>query len=341
MDTDKQKLLLALQNNPKVQEYLADFEEKSAKDFLENYASKKELFLLYGEGWKNTRDYRAGYFRACAERYYWIIAQKKLFNKQCLWRAGQVDLPLEITADFSYWEHNIQNCAFIEDVTEDEIEAMIQYLEQAPYYHEDEEPEDWQEYSFFKDETTTGTGTNDDYPEWYHFYDTRFSTSYLTLLPDLIGAREEKYICAWAISIHSKAQHIYNQKPSIHFNSERTEEFIQKIEPYQILEYYRLYNKTQERIDFMWQLEKVLELFKEEDDEVPIPEGKFPDAIFRAFHMLKVSKLKLLLPEVHQSHMERKAMGISYEETYQAYHTEQAPEIKKQIEEGKRLLGEL
>jgi hypothetical protein len=340
MDIDKQKLLHELQNNPKVREYFTGFDENSVKQFLEDYVSKKEILLTYGEDWRKRQHGETGYFRMCAEQYYWIIAQKKLFNLQCHWRAGQIDLPIDTTWDFLYWEANIKNCSFIEDITAAEIETMIRYLEQAPYDDENDDALGWQEYDEFKDEKT-GLGTNDNYPDWYYFYDAHFAISNVTLLPDLVGEMEKKYLAAWRDNTFGKTPDKIHEKPVKYCNSEITEDFIRKVEPYKILEYYRLEREYVERMEFLERLENVLQILKEEEEEeVYIPEGKFPDAIFQALHILKVSKIKLLLPIIHQSHMERKAMGISYQEEDQLFQSDLAQTMKERINEGKRLLGE-
>jgi hypothetical protein len=335
----KEKLLLELQNNPRVKEYFSGFDENSVKQFLEDYASKKEMLLTYGEDWRNMQDGEAGYFRACAEQYYWIIAQKKLFNLQCLWRADQIELPVETTWDFLHWEANIKNCPFIEAITEEEIEVMIRYLEQTHDDLEDDDTRNWQEYDEYRDEET-GIGANDNYPEWYHFYDAEFGTSNVMLLPDLAGEREEKYLSAWRDNAFGTTPVSAHEKTLKYCSSETVEDFIRKVEPYKILEYYRLQQRYMERMEFLERLENVIQILKEEEGEVYIPEGKFPDAIFQAMHLLKVSKIKLLLPVIHQSHMETKAMGISYSDDDQVFHSDLAQTMKERINEGKKLLGE-
>jgi hypothetical protein len=50
--------------------------------------------------------------------------------------------------------------------------------------------------------------------------------------------------------------------------------------------------------------------------------------------------MKLLLPEMHQSHMERRALGISYQEEDRIFQFDLAQTMKERINEGKRLLGE-
>jgi hypothetical protein len=215
---------------------------------------------------------------------------------------------------------------------------MIRYWEQAPFDHEDYEPWNWQEYEDFKDEEA-GTGAGDNYPEWYRFYDTYMATEYVMLLSDEKGMQETKYLNAWRDHAFRDLSATGHDKPMIFSDRETIEDFIKKVEPYAILDYYRLDCERSDRWEFMRRLENELEILKSEAEEVRIPEGRFPDAIFQAVHNLTVSKLKILLPEIHREHLERKAMGVSYGHE-DNYRYELAREMKERLAEGKRLLGE-
>jgi hypothetical protein len=311
MEKDKQQLLSELKSNPKVTAYLAGFEEGSAERFLSSYVNTKHLLLQFGENWRQRQG--GDYFRTMAEKFYWLIAQKKLFNLQCSWRAEQITLPIAVTYEFYYWSKNIKACPFLEDITETEMEVMIHYLEQAVYDHEDNEPWDWQAHDEFRDDET-GIGAGDNYPAWYEMYDNYLGTQYLMTLPDVRGEREEKYLRAWRSSWRDEIVIKEPSKPSIYDDNKTTEDFIRKVEGYKILDYYRLYRAQFDTMDFREKLEFEMDLFMKEPEEVRIPEGKFPDAIFQAGHLLRVSHIKSLLPEIHESHLERKAMNISYEQ---------------------------
>jgi hypothetical protein len=339
METDKQQLLAELKNNPRVTDYLSGFEEGSVGRFLDSYAGTKKMLLQFGEHWRQRQLKSVNYFRTCAEDLYWLIAQKKLFNLQCLWRAEQITLPVAITYEFQFWAKNLKTCPFLEDVTEAEMEAMIGYLEQAAYDYEEYDPWDWQAYDEFKDEAT-GIGAGDYYPAWYEAYDNYLGTQHLMALPDVKGEIEEKYLKAWRTSRQTQYAAKVQAKPSIYSDDKTTEEFIRKVEGYKILDYYRLYRSETNKMEFMEMVQYELDRFVEETDEVWIPAGKFPDAIFQAGHLLKVSHIKSLLPEIHQNHLERKAMGISYEQEKALQEDELINATKERIKEGRRLLGE-
>jgi len=338
MEMNTQQILEELKNNPKCQAYIAQFDPDSAQRFLESYASTKELLLKLGDDWRNSQPDNSIYFLGYAEAYYWQIAQKKLFNMQCLWRAEKLDLPVTISHEFGYWEDNIKTCPFLPDISEDEIETMLTYLQSTTFEHEDYEPQLWQAYGEFKDDT--GIGAGDDYPDWYQAYDNVAGTAGLMALPDIRGLKEEKYLNAWRKEGGIPPIGEIDVSRIMWSGEKEVEEFIRNVEPYKILDFYRLYKSTSRRHEFNERLEDITEILNAEAGDVYIPEGKFPDAIFQAAHLLKVEKMKLLLPQVHQSHLERKAMGIGYEQAEPPEDYWLANEIKAHILEGRRLLGE-
>ncbi|MBI3218412.1 MAG: hypothetical protein HYZ44_02775 [Bacteroidetes bacterium] len=331
----KEKILEELKANPKAIAFLSVYDEKSADSFLESYANTKRLLLEHGETWRKWDD--EDYYREWAEDLYWIIAQKKLFNLQCQWRAGQISLPIINSWEFLYWEENIKSCPLIEDATPEEIDVLIKYLESATYHDIDNLPHEWQNHYEFRDEET-GIGAGDYYPDWYHFYDTHFGTQGLILLPDTMGEIEDKYRAIWRNRNGYDRETPPPKKPHIESNLDLTEPFIREVEDYQLLDYYRMYNARQENEFEKEQLGNIIDRLFKEPETVPIPAGPFPDAIFQANHLLKVKYMKVLIPEVHQNHLDRKAMGITYEQT--SFKDDLTHFVQSQIEFGKEKLGE-
>jgi hypothetical protein len=331
MEVNKSNLLEELKNNPKVQGYLANYESSSAQSFLDHYASVKELLLNYGEHYRNRATDDAIHYRSWAETYYWQIVQKKLFNLQCQWRAEKIDLPIEVTYEFCYWNMNIKACPFIEPVTDAEINAMITFLENAPYDHDDNYTIDWQDYDSFKDpEELMGAG--DEYPNWYAWYDVHIGPSDVMSLPNVRGDYQQKCFAAWRAARNIEYIPALNRKPFL--STSQVEDFIRKVEPYKILDYYNLYTSWSSKKDKVEELNEQLEILFEEPGDVWIPQGKFPDAIFQAAYLLRVKKIKYLLPLIHQEHLERLEMGISYE-----LHLDEFVETNRaSFKEAKRLL---
>lgn len=307
----KETILNELKSNPKVIAYTAPYSDESVQAFLESYASTKELLLNYGEHYRTVNDGSTLHYRAWAESYYWQIAQKKLFNLQCQWRARKIDLPIEVTYEFFYWGQNIKACPFIPPATDAELDAMIEFLEGAPYDHHDNDIFDWQDYTGFKDENDA-MGVGDDYPNWYAWYDVHIGPHHLLALPDLRGAYQEKCFAAWRAAQEDGAVYVMTkQKPFL--STGQFEDFIKQVESYQIYDYYRAYCEWSHKNEQMEPLESELKLLFDEPGEVWIPEGRFPDAIFQAAYLLRVKKIKELLYHIHQQHLERLEMGISYE----------------------------
>ena len=123
-------------------------------------------------------------------------------------------------------------------------------------------------------------------------------------------------------------------------NEENIEKFIRAVEPYKILDYYRLYQERFKDEGLMEYLEEQLELMNAETEPVYIPEGKYPEAIFQASHLLKVKKMKIFIPQIHTEHLERKSMGISYEQEESVDEHWLVKEFRQHILEGRKLLGE-
>ncbi|HEY8934536.1 MAG TPA: hypothetical protein VIM65_04920 [Cyclobacteriaceae bacterium] len=307
----RETILNELKSNPKVIAYTSPYDKTSVKTFLESYASTKELLLQYGEHYRTVKDESTLHYQAYAESYYWQIAQKKLFNLQCQWRANQADLPIEVTYEFFYWGQNIKACPFIQPATDDELNALIEFLEGAPYDHHDNDIFDWQDYTDFKDENDV-MGASDLYPNWYVWYDAHIGPLNLLALPDLRGTYQEKCFTAWREVQEKGAVYLTTeQKPFL--ATSQFEDFVKKVEPYQIYDYYRAYAEWSRKKEKMEPLENELQLLFDESDEVWMPAGRFPDAIFQAAYLLRVKKIKGLLRNIHQQHLERLEMGITYE----------------------------
>lgn len=336
---DKDTLLEQLQNNHKCRAFLASYGQDSADDFLKHYVDEKYRMLQRSKEWRDPQRYNESYFRGRAEKFYWIIAQKKLFNLQCLWRAGQVELPVQVGAEFDYWGRNIMSCPFNEPVTTTDIEAKLAYLHR-PFSDVYEEPWDmlWQDYDDFKEDG--GTGAWDYYPDWYAFYDAIMGTGALLSLPDLKGEEEERYMEAWRKENHQNHPEPPPEVPTIWYNEERAIEFIRAVESPAILRSFVNYWEAQQDRDFQDSLRPVLTILSHEEVPAPVPAGNFPDVLYEALFRLEARKMETLLPLVHEAHLERQAMGIGYEQDCPLEEDHIVAIWKKGIQRGKEILGE-
>ena len=334
---DKETLLEELKNNPKCIAYLSKFTEESANSFLEHYISEKMRFLSQGKFIRDRLHSSEAYFREKAKEFYWQIAQKKLFNLQCQWRARQINLPVEAAVEFNYWERNIEACPFNDPVTEDDVEVMLKFLNR-PYKDVVEcWLDEWQDYDGFKE----GGYFGNEYPDWYEFYDNHMGTQFLFTLPNIRGAEEERFLNAWRAVNHKDYEPPSQpEKPFITNDSETTLDFIKAVEPYKVLDYYRLYDEYRNEADAFSSLNEVWDILSKEEEEVMVPSGTFPTAIYEAVYLLQARKMEHLLPLVLQENQEMRAMGIGYEQKGTVEEDDLVRVVREGLKRGRQLLAE-
>lgn len=186
----KEKFTKELKENEKAKEYFKPYEENSVETFILQYIKQKvsliEYQSIYTEEKYHVKELK---YREDTENIFNIILQKKLWDIQLKWRAGQIDIKeIRISFDFNFWEDHVSSCPFIPMVTETEIEIMKQFLKEN---NEIEKWFSWQDYHDimgYNDEEDSG-----DIPEFYDFYNMRMGTNSLMLLPNKRGKLEDYY----------------------------------------------------------------------------------------------------------------------------------------------------
>ncbi|GAA4038700.1 hypothetical protein GCM10022409_25410 [Hymenobacter glaciei] len=201
--------------DPAVQAWLLQF-AYDGKNVLREYAEKKASYLVNGPGWLEQEQFRAGWPRQQAYRRLWEIQQKKLFNLQCQWRAGQLELPgVTDGREFKEWGRAIEQCPLLDPVDEDDLALYLRYLasEDCQDLHADAlRTTDWQAYESFRhwhllEEAGSGSPGHDmvrpdlpeglidslghlfnmfyRYPDWYAFFDLYRGAGPLLRLPQV------------------------------------------------------------------------------------------------------------------------------------------------------------
>jgi len=155
----------------------------------------KDFFQKFG-------DNLVGEYINDAQECFWQIQQRKLFNMQCLFRAGKIKIPeIGSVHEFNFWEQHIAHCPFLAPVTKDEVELYKKYLQSdycsivgLAFLH------GWQDYDTYHREYDDGSNYDDDdedpegvMPPWYVFYDMHMGTTELLTYPDLRGEAESQY----------------------------------------------------------------------------------------------------------------------------------------------------
>ena len=187
-----------IENNPQYNVFFEKYEPESIKDFKQSYVEHKVRLLECSsyliEKHDDKNDIR---FRKETETVIEIIMQKKLFNKQLLWRAEKIKIPeIRIAYEFEQWERDIHNCPFLEDITPEEIAVMKSFLlEYDDVGYTSWFFNNWQDYDelMMKNEE----GEREEMPEFYKYYDIHFGTEYLLDLPNIRGEKEEFYQDIW------------------------------------------------------------------------------------------------------------------------------------------------
>lgn len=178
------------------------------------YANAKAGAYLKGPVLLKQAGARFVDLREAAAHDLWDIQQKKLFDLQCRWRAGQIALPgVRHTEEFRQWEQYIEYCPWLTPITAHEVELYADYLRSDAY--EPSRNWAWQHYTTFRrtaeeqnddnDEAAAPDGADDGYqaaehraygtlPAWYAYHDAATGTGALLALPDVRGDKEEYYI---------------------------------------------------------------------------------------------------------------------------------------------------
>ena len=210
-------------------DYFEKFDPNSIEEFIDRYAPIKLQMIENQDRYKKGTDFFKGRFIELADKYIDMILQKKLFNLQCQWRAGLIQLPLvRICRDFEYWSQHIRACPFIPIITPQEIELCISFLHQEYDFYADATifGNKWQDYEQFKyaesqqgdydednDEEEQAPFAASGLPPLYLYFDTYQNTSGLINLPDIRGDKEEQYLAIYRDIEKFKEEQLAAQTP--------------------------------------------------------------------------------------------------------------------------------
>lgn len=193
-----------LTNNVKYKEFFEQYHPGSVSEFIKEYANQKAQWARFGGMYIKLEEDRAVQFREDAEQYLWLVNQKKLFNIQCLWRAGKIELDgVESIYEFTWhWEMDTKRCPFLPPITHEEFDVLKKAIVSengfgmGPTYKGDDffaqMSFKWQGYDEFK--KYYNAHGESPFPDWYNFYDMYMGTGNLFLLEDLRGPKEIRYM---------------------------------------------------------------------------------------------------------------------------------------------------
>ncbi len=323
-------------------EFFDTFSEESVHDFIPEYASRKAWYMLNGPMLLKKKEREQFRFRDMAEKCFWEIQQKKLFNFQCEWRSGLVTSgEIHVSRDFYCLEKKIKNLELIPAVSAEEVCMYIDYLKSGKYA-EKKWYINWQDYDTFKN----CNDQSDEVPAWYKFYDQKTGSGYLMLLPDNRGDEEVKYLQALRRhnpDIASEAlQGHEGQKPELTANYETIDFFISTFESRNLLGWFRSAEKKPVDNDREAQVQEALRILNLAENPLKLPDASdWRDAVIDGALQFKTSQIALHLPMLFEEYLLRHRAGIAFDEQRA---DDNLPEMeayalmyRQQVEEGRKL----
>lgn len=329
-----QKYLAEIKENESAMDYLKGFSPKSVEAFLEKFALKKAYWMHQEYDYAKWNERESLKWIEEAWRCLTEIQQKKLFDIQCLWRAEQIELEgMEICYDFVAWGRNILNCPHIPNVTEDEVDIYIQFL-QSPNYevHIFGILENWQSYVQLKEAYHTDNA-NTNFPEWYDFYNGRKGTTIYLSMPNIRGEKEEAYKALWYEAqkkIEKKkasqegAGKAYQSVPQPmqqnleYWHDDHNRWFVETFEDETTRTYYEAHKALawdHDNIDgYCGNIADIVNELEKADEIVPVEAHyDYKIALKRALDRFERKKIGEALSIVYEQYKMRKEMGLTFE----------------------------
>ena len=198
MNADNKTTVAEIKNdlltNPKYQDFWKRFHSEIDKNhFIDTYSQDKEGFLNYGSFYyKRKLDWEKE-VEEDANRFLGIILQKKLFDKQCLWRAEKIKIPeVKLCCDFMFWEANITNCPFLDPITDKEYKLLCTFINEKVTFTTLLIGHSWQDYP--EPSFDLLSHTESVFETWYSEYDLYFNKpDYVNIFNDIRSEKEYRY----------------------------------------------------------------------------------------------------------------------------------------------------
>ena len=183
-----------MMENPRYNEIFEDMpSELSKKLMIDTYAREKSMYAMHGDIMLNNLNRETYRWEYYGEEALCEIQQKKLFDMQCLWRAGELKIKgVKTTHDFKTYERNIRGCKFLSPVNEKELKHYIDFLK-SEQIRPTEKAYKWQDYDSIRNENLKEVGVSR-IPLWYQYHNYITGNNSLLLLPDIKGEKEKYYM---------------------------------------------------------------------------------------------------------------------------------------------------
>ncbi|MCX6351727.1 MAG: hypothetical protein NTX03_07685 [Bacteroidetes bacterium] len=310
-----------LKQNPTFQSILERTYPDSRDGFTDEYAREKVSWLEYGPNNKEWVEREEMRWLDDATRCLGEIQQKKLFDAQCLWRAGQLEIPeVRTSKDFSFWENNIMQCPFISEINENDIEMYTQYLQSFNVEFLERFIMPWQDYDGIKISQDSETAIRP-FPEWYDFHNGRTGAAMYMNLPDVKGEKERYYIKLWMEENKRKREEnpeLYVSKvdprPYLSNQDGNINYFVNTFDTDEMKDLYRKYKGISETSNHVEGLQERIRILSRSSETPAIPTTTtIAETIELQVHKVKVAEIVNTLPPAFEQYKLDKEMGLFHE----------------------------
>ncbi len=309
-DELRRQYMEELHTRPCYRDFFDHYNDESVHAFIREYANRKAHYTIHGDTKADEQSEAELRFRHLAENYFAEIQQKKLFDLQCLWRAGKIKLDgIGTTADFTPLEFCIFSVPFLKPVTEHELNIYLDYLttEEAAGSHDYR----WQDFDSFK--LAYETCQPDRIPEWYRFYDKALGAESLLNEEDKRGQEEGKWLSSVTKQDNTFGVTAENGKPDLEFNYNSLEFFIYTFEDRKTIRQFMASERFHPEIDNNRLLMDAWHLLREADDEICISKtGNWKNILIETADQYRKKKTAGCMKDLFKEYQLRLKAGIPF-----------------------------
>ncbi len=316
-----EELKKELSGNTAMQEYLKKFPEASVTSFIDSFTTYKSMWLQYGDMYAAQREDESIKWVSRASEHLKYILQKKMFDMQCLWRAEKIEIDgVALCYDFQVWEKDVLNCPFLEPLTAGDIALYSEFLlTSGNGEEEDLFSENWQDYDEITEAYKTDNN-NRDFPEWYHFYNSRRGTGSYMNLPNIRGEKEEFYMDLGR-EYNRKKNENSNPLPVpvagpeflFYYDKKQRDWFVKTFETKEVQQQYEAFEWNADNNDIREDLETSLNTLYTAGEPVIMEAGlNWAEAIKKTAAKYACRKIAEALPEAWEQYMMNIQMNIAF-----------------------------
>lgn len=309
-DELKRQYMEELHTRPCYRDFFDHYQDESVPAFIDEYAKRKAHYTIHGDIKADEQSEAELKFRHLAEKYFAEIQQKKLFDLQCLWRAGKIKLDgICSTADFAPLEFCIFSVSFLKPVTEHELNIYLDYLitDESAGSHDYR----WQDYDSFK--LAFDSNQPERIPEWYNFYDKALGTESLLSEEDKKGQEEKKWLDRQWKELNASESSAETGKPSLEFNYNSLEFFVYTFEDRKTIRQFMAAERFHPEIDNNRLLDEAWKLLRESDDNISITKtGNWKAALIETADRYRKQKTAECLKDLFREYQLRLKAGIPF-----------------------------